>query len=352
MRHQVIFNSLIGCVSALIATSCADLSPAEARRELGALGIEYSQDSFARTVSRGDSLAVRLFLIAGMDPNAKDDTGYPALWHAVTRRDKNISTMLIAHGADVAAWTPAGRSSLCEVLEMHNDAEVIRIVRGAPGAAAEELRCAVRTKTRVQPNAGRQDPPTPSAEVALMNGADPNQRLEFNRTPLMVALANEQWDVARQLIRSGADVNALDDGGNTPLIFAVDRFSSGDVLEQLIGKGANVNIRNHRGWTPLMAAVHRSNRFAVRTLLKHGANARAYNEVEGFSPLLIAADKLNPVPEILLLLMEHGARPSDPGLDGLSILETVRASNRGDMERLLTDREYLLSEIARIHGGG
>ena len=42
------------------------------------------------------------------------------------------------------------------------------------------------------------------------------------RTPLLVALMNGHWDTAKLLIDAGADVNAWDWWGQTPLYVAVD----------------------------------------------------------------------------------------------------------------------------------
>lgn len=57
----------------------------------------------------------------------------------------------------------------------------------------------------------------------LANGADPNeghpqaQSWVGNATPLIVALLNQQPEAARVLLAAGADPNARDDEGDTPL---------------------------------------------------------------------------------------------------------------------------------------
>ena len=42
-------------------------------------------------------------------------------------------------------------------------------------------------------------------------------------TPLLVAIMNANWDLAKQLIEAGADVNQWDIFGEAPLFTAVDQ---------------------------------------------------------------------------------------------------------------------------------
>ena len=57
--------------------------PEEARAQLQQMGVEYNEASFIQRATRGDLAAVRLFLAAGMNPNAKDALGRTALiWAA------------------------------------------------------------------------------------------------------------------------------------------------------------------------------------------------------------------------------------------------------------------------------
>ncbi|HWB32740.1 MAG TPA: ankyrin repeat domain-containing protein [Acidobacteriaceae bacterium] len=72
-------------------------------------------------------------------------------------------------------------------------------------------------------------------------------------------------ECVRLLAEAGANVNARDDDGNTPLH---ETFLD-DVAEELIKLGADVNARNKDGETPLMTTVSND---MVRVLIKHGAD--------------------------------------------------------------------------------
>lgn len=60
--------------------------------------------------------------------------------------------------------------------------------------------------------------------------------------------------VAAWLIGKGADVNASNDNGNTPLMYAAER-GYGEVIVVLISSGADVGIRNNEGKTAYDLAV-------------------------------------------------------------------------------------------------
>jgi len=75
-------------------------------------------------------------------------------------------------------------------------------------------------------------------------------------------------DVAELLILKGANVNAADKTGTTPLHWAA-RAGHKEVAELLILKGANVNTADQTGATPLHWAVGHDE--VVDLLIKHGA---------------------------------------------------------------------------------
>jgi phosphate transport system substrate-binding protein len=106
------------------------------------------------------------------------------------------------------------------------------------------------------------------------------------------------------LLLRGADVNAVDWDGNTPLVLAAAN-NTPQVIRFLIGKGANVNAANHWGFTPLMyAAIRSSNPEVLRILLEYGADINAaYND--GATPLMFAAE-YNSF-EIIQTLLNNGA---------------------------------------------
>lgn len=74
------------------------------------------------------------------------------------------------------------------------------------------------------------------------------------------------------LIGKGANVNARDGKGQTPLVIA-SNYNFVEGVDLLVANGAKVDESNNAGETPLITAVHNRNIALVRVLLKAGASA-------------------------------------------------------------------------------
>jgi ankyrin repeat protein len=121
--------------------------------------------------------------------------------------------------------------------------------------------------------------------------------------------ANAQRELIGFLIDAGADPNALDKSGVGPLHRAVrDRCSGG--VSALIDKGADPLLMNKSGSTPLHLAVQNTG--------KSNSGSDAAKEEQH---------------RIILLLLEHGASPSDVDAKG----KTVAAAASSDWIRRLLD---------------
>ena len=78
-------------------------------------------------------------------------------------------------------------------------------------------------------------------------------------------------DMVRALLSSpGADVNATDERGSTPLLEAA-RYGHEDVCLVLIAAGANLKAKDRDGKTALMLAVQGNHDEVVRVLKQAGA---------------------------------------------------------------------------------
>ena len=91
-----------------------------------------------------------------------------------------------------------------------------------------------------------------------------------------------------ELLALGANINARDQYGRTPLMYAAGENADLNRVDELIARGADVNAKSTAGWTPLMFAVQNADDLDIPVfLLNAGADPTATNS-EGQSVLDVA----------------------------------------------------------------
>jgi len=108
---------------------------------------------------------------------------------------------------------------------------------------------------------------------------------------------------ALKMIAAGADVNAAQGDGTTPLHWAVYKIDV-ELTRALIQHGAKANVMNSYGSSPLAEAVKAADPRLVGMLLDAGSDANVPNQ-EGQTSLMLAA-RAGSV-EVADLLVRHGA---------------------------------------------
>ena len=162
-------------------------------------------------------------------------------------------------------------------------------------------------------------------------------------TALHIAAAAYALEIAKDLFARGANVRARNRRGAEPLHYAVDGAPDSHtwnptaqqaIVEYLIEVGADPNSQDKSGVTPLHRAVRTRCTAAVQTLLANGANPRLRNG-SGSTSLHLAVQNTGrggsgssasreQQREIILLLLKHGARPTDKDAAGKPVRESVR----------------------------
>jgi ankyrin repeat protein len=106
----------------------------------------------------------------------------------------------------------------------------------------------------------------------LRKGANPNAALNHDRVSnLAHAAENEFCEIAKLLLKAGADVNAMDREGMTPLMHATKYVNEAATAKVLLEYGADANAKDNEGMTPLMHAALKGGPELVNLLLKNGA---------------------------------------------------------------------------------
>ena len=145
-----------------------------------------------------------------------------------------------------------------------------------------------------------------TADLLHHNDADLHVQGGFGMTPLHAAAFSGNLKVVRILIKyHPADINARDEDGSTPLVWASigHNFKDGSVLRFLLQHGADINMRDPFGGTPLFMASISGALEVVRLLLERGADVDARRN-DGKTAMQVAAKGGHD--EVVRLLREHG----------------------------------------------
>jgi ankyrin repeat protein len=208
----------------------------------------------------GNVDVVNLLMAAGADVNAHESwENETALMWAAGEDHADVVATLAAHGADVNA-----RSKLFDYPKVKVDIATMAVTAVPKGNLTALLFAARQGAAH-------------AASALIAAGADLNAADPDGTTPVLLAIINAHYDVATVLVDAGADLTRADNAGMGPLYAAVDmlhqepllnrpfRQPTGDVrpldlIRLLLDRGADPNarlkspllIRQHNGGDPLL----------------------------------------------------------------------------------------------------
>ena len=149
-------------------------------------------------------------------------------------------------------------------------------------------------------------------------------------TAVHVAAAASEPAIIRELVERGGSVDTTNRRGAQPLHYAVDGTASTEepdaqrqTVSVLIALGADPDATDKNGTTPLLRAIRNRNAAAVEALLELGADVRATNK-RGSTALQLASWTTG----------KSGSGSSHAKAQQREILRLLRAAERGDSTKL------------------
>lgn len=264
-----------------------------------------------------DSRLVKLLLDKGANVNLADNSGYTALIDAARNNGLEYQTivkLLLDHGANVHASEDAAIFSAAQ----GSDPEIMRflLAKGAP-ANAKRSKDDGDTVLIVAASGGSSE----TVAMLLAAGADLKLTNNLGETALMKAVKldhryspDARLPMIDLLLQKGADINAHDKNGMTPLLHSVVQYMSEaggvishpEVVRLLIARGADIQAKDLEGNTALLltVGVWQGPIEIVDVLLSKNIDINAQNK-RCVSALMVAADKGKL--DVIQLLLQKGA---------------------------------------------
>ncbi|XP_044728092.1 serine/threonine-protein phosphatase 6 regulatory ankyrin repeat subunit B-like isoform X2 [Chrysoperla carnea] len=150
------------------------------------------------------------------------------------------------------------------------------------------------------------------AKLILTSGSEVNSKTynykNSSNTPLHFAVINVDIEIIKMLLVRGANINAQNILGQTPLYNMIENDDQVEIFELLLKHEADVNVKDDCGQTPLFGAIQNNRLEIIELLLKHKADINAEDIIEKI-PLFYAIENQNL--KITKLLLDNGANVKD-----------------------------------------
>ena len=173
---------------------------------------------------------------------------------------------------------------------------------------------------------------TEIGRMLLESQADPNVSDHEKRTPLHIATAGGHTQMVRLLLEHGADANATDEGGRTPLHVAAVGGDA-EMVRLLLEHGADLAADGPVAQDALYLGALDGDVDLVCALIEKGVDIGHARAGDGRTPLHIAAAVGEP--EVVKLLLEHGAAPATKDTAGKTAMDLAAAAAHADTVAVL-----------------
>jgi ankyrin repeat protein len=246
-----------------VAPSQVEFKPAASPAPSPTTVTTQNDKDLLAAVEKNDLPGVEQALSRGADPNVKDAANYAAMMIAALKGNDKVISKLLEYHAEIDAINDHGDSALALAVKSKGvNVTKLLINHGANptlvGGGHIILNIAITNS----------DLETVQLLLNVQPALDLEKKDDWGNAPLLVAAAEKNMKVVEMLLEKGANANASDVTGVTPLMKGVGYTR---ILELLIEHGADVNARDKDNWSPLESAMSYGCRKDIELLKKAGA---------------------------------------------------------------------------------
>eukprot|EP00903_Cladosiphon_okamuranus_P019236 g17689.t1 len=302
----------------------------------------------AHAILEGSLARVNTLLAAGADVNehgGEDGAGITPLHVAANEGQDAVASLLLEKGADKDALDFDGRTPLAWAVD-----------EGHLAVAETLLAAGADINRRGHEHSGSPLHDAASSghdemvTLLLKEGAEKDATDEVGQTPLMWAVRAGHVAIVKTLVEGGVDVRAADRDGFTALHHCSTTTAERDEIASTLSQGgADKDAPDKDGVTPLMQAATAGHLAVVETLLAEGADPNIRRAVDGDAALHRACRHGDA--EIVSVLLQKGADKNARENDGgTPLISAVCCGNLTVVKTLLTADVDLT--VRQYHDGG
>lgn len=226
-------------------------------------------------------LVVEALCVRGVDMSRLDANGVPPLWAALDSGQEEVASILVRNGADADCWGPGPDGCLQTLLHkaIDENKEVLATFLIRSGCDVESPR--------------RAGPAGEGADLA----AD-------KQTPLHLCCTWGLTEVIQTLLEHGANINAKDSEGKTPLHIAIENQHAAIISLLLTQPNIDLSARDNKGVSPFAAALIARNNKAAQAILEKNPSAAEQVDKKGRNFLHVAIQTCDMESVMFLLSVE------------------------------------------------
>ena len=191
---------------------------------------------------------------------------------------------------------------------------------------------------------------TDGAELLIAKGADIDAKDNDGTTPLNMAASTDNNDVVELLLAKGAKVDEKDDEYEFTALHYAARFGNKSVAEVLITNGADINAKDKWGYRPIHWAAYHDRADVVELLISKGADINAKTSL-GQTPLQLAEPRRNTA-TIEMLRKYSDEKNLTTSINDTNSDKSYVVLERGDVRAVIVNNEPVDDEVLPGHRGG